>query len=59
MTSTARVTAPTEMPYSWDIDLAEGSGAPGAVYRHEIRPVLTTSATAMNKILSKKRARSA
>jgi hypothetical protein len=29
MTFTARVTVPTEMPYSWDIDLAEGSGAPG------------------------------
>ena len=25
----ARVTAPTDMPYSWAIDLAEGSGAPG------------------------------
>jgi len=30
-----------------------------SVYRHEIRPALTTGATAMNKILSKKRARSA
>ena len=29
------------------------------VYSHEIRPVPTTGATAMNKILSKKRARSA
>jgi len=29
-----------------------------SLYRHEIRPVLTIGATAMNKILSKKRARS-
>ena len=30
-----------------------------SVYRHEIRPALTTGATAMNKILGKKRPRSA
>jgi len=36
-----------------------GTSVTETVYRHEIRPALTTGATAMNKILSKKRARSA
>jgi hypothetical protein len=36
-----------------------GSTVTESVYRHEIRPALTTGATAMNKILSKKRSRSA
>jgi len=36
-----------------------GTSVTESVYRHEIRPALTTGATAMNKILSKKRARSA
>jgi len=36
-----------------------GTTVTESVYRHEIRPELTTGATAMNKILSKKRARSA
>ena len=36
-----------------------GTTVTETVYRHEIRPALTTGATAMNKILSKKRARSA
>jgi len=36
-----------------------GTTVTESVYRHEIRPALTTGATAMNKILSKKRARSA
>ena len=36
-----------------------GTTVTESVYRHEIRPALTTGATAMNKILSKKRPRSA
>jgi hypothetical protein len=36
-----------------------GTTVTESVYRHEIRPALTTGATAMNKILSKKRSRSA
>jgi hypothetical protein len=36
-----------------------GTSVTESIYRHEIRPVLTTGDTAMNKILSKKRARSA
>ncbi len=36
-----------------------GTTVTESVYRHEIRPALTTGATAMNKILSKKRARTA
>jgi integrase len=36
-----------------------GTSVTETVYRHEIRPALTTGATAMNKILSKKRSRSA
>jgi site-specific recombinase XerD len=36
-----------------------GTTVTETVYRHEIRPALATGATAMNKILSKKRARSA
>ena len=36
-----------------------GTTVTETVYRHEIRPALTTGATAMNKILSKKRPRSA
>ena len=36
-----------------------GTSVTETVYRHEIRPALTTGATAMNKILSKKRPRSA
>ena len=32
-----------------------GTTVTESVYRHEIRPALTTGATAMNKILSKKR----
>jgi hypothetical protein len=41
-------------------DLVGHSGATvtESVYRHEIRPALTTGATAMNKILSEKRPRS-
>ena len=34
-----------------------GTAVTESVYRHEIRPALTTGATAMNKILSKKRTR--
>lgn len=36
-----------------------GTSVTETVYRHEIRPTLTTGATAMNKILSRKRARTA
>ena len=36
-----------------------GTSVTETVYRHEIRPVLTTGATAMDKILSKKRTKSA
>lgn len=36
-----------------------GTSVTETVYRHEIRPALTTGATAMNKILSKKRPRTA
>jgi site-specific recombinase XerD len=36
-----------------------GTTVTETVYRHEIRPALTTGATAMNKILSKKRTKSA
>jgi site-specific recombinase XerD len=36
-----------------------GTSVTETVYRHEIRPALTTGATAMNKILSKKRSKSA
>jgi integrase len=36
-----------------------GTSVTETVYRHEIRPALTTGATAMDKILSKKRAKSA
>jgi hypothetical protein len=36
-----------------------GTSVTESVYRHEIRPALTTGATAMNKILSKKRPRTA
>jgi hypothetical protein len=36
-----------------------GTTVTESVYRHEIRPEFTTGATAMNKILSKKRSRSA
>ena len=36
-----------------------GTAVTETVYRHEIRPALTTGATAMNKILSKKRPKSA
>jgi site-specific recombinase XerD len=36
-----------------------GTSVTESVYRHEIRPALATGATAMNKILSKKRSRSA
>ena len=36
-----------------------GTSVTGTVCRHEIRPVLTAGATAMDKILSKKRAKSA
>jgi hypothetical protein len=36
-----------------------GTSVTETVYRHEIRPALTTGATAMNKILSKKRTKSA
>ena len=36
-----------------------GTSVTESVYRHEIRPALATGATAMNKILSKKRTRSA
>ena len=36
-----------------------GTTVTESVYHHEIRPALTTGATAMNKILSNKRARSA
>jgi integrase len=36
-----------------------GTAVTETVYRHEIRPALTTGATAMDKILSKKRAKSA
>lgn len=40
-------------------DSGAGGTWSGCVYRHEIRPGLTTGATAMNKILSKKRPRTA
>jgi len=36
-----------------------GTSVTETVYRHEIRPALTTGATAMNKILSRKRPRTA
>lgn len=36
-----------------------GTSVTETVYRHEIRPTLTTGATAMNKILSRKRPRTA
>jgi integrase len=36
-----------------------GTSVTETVYRHEIRPALTTGATAMDKILTKKRAKSA
>lgn len=36
-----------------------GTTVTESVYRHEIRPALNTGATAMNKILAKKRARTA
>jgi hypothetical protein len=36
-----------------------GTSVTESVYRHKIRPALTTGAAAMNKILSKKRPRSA
>jgi hypothetical protein len=36
-----------------------GTTVTESVYQHELRPALTTGATAMNKILSNKRARSA
>jgi integrase len=36
-----------------------GTSVTETVYRHEIRPALTTGATAMDKILSKKRTKSA
>jgi integrase len=36
-----------------------GTSVTESVYRHEIRPALTTGATAMNKILSRKRPRTA
>lgn len=36
-----------------------GTTVTESVYRHEIRPALTTGATAMNKILSRKRPRTA
>jgi integrase len=42
-----------------DLVSHSGTTVTESVYRHEIRPALTTGATAMNKILSKKRSRSA
>ena len=36
-----------------------GTTVTESVYRHEIRPALTTGATAMNKILNRKRSRTA
>jgi hypothetical protein len=36
-----------------------GTAFTETVYRHEIRPALTTGAAAMDKILSKKRTKSA
>lgn len=43
----------------WQVRRHSGTSVTETVYRHEIRPALTTGATAMNKILSKKRPKSA
>ena len=66
--------APRELRHSWvsilsasgvriedisDLMGHRGTSVTETVYRHEIRPALTTGATVMNKIPSKKRARSA
>ena len=43
----------------WQVRRHSGTSVTETVCRHEIRPTLTTGATAMNKILSKKRPKSA